>query len=319
MKFPFSFMHAGFLLLSVGMTEQSYAGYIRPPGSTQIIDAETGKVVHERWSSPLKGQMQVPGWKPLPLGDISEGLYYDDERGNVMSGDRIVAHVFLSGYVRLASDSSTIGLINQDQFDAANSNLAGQIDVDDEGATALYLVTLCSMDPRCGWRQDFFPINPEELKHRKIYPLRPLDPPTNSDSSSSSSHDSSDSNNKPATVSNTNPNAITHNGSEVATVDSQGRVYSNTGGTLGTVDTQNGRILDSYGHQAGTIDSQGIRDNNGKVVASFDGSDRVLDSNGHQIGEVGSDGSVSSGSQNLGKVPAGDKALGALMILHDHH
>ncbi|MDF7673951.1 hypothetical protein PT277_07995 [Acetobacteraceae bacterium ESL0709] len=112
---------------------------------------------------------------------------------------------------------------------------------------------------------------------------------------------------------------IIANGRQVGRIDQNGEVYNESGDSVGLVDPKDGTIIYN-GRRAGHVDANGdIHGEHGDIVASSGSNGNVI-LNGRQAGRVDSQGSVYDSSGNsIGQVPAGNNAVGALMILQNQN
>ncbi|MDF7674960.1 hypothetical protein PT277_06440 [Acetobacteraceae bacterium ESL0709] len=109
------------------------------------------------------------------------------------------------------------------------------------------------------------------------------------------------------------------NGRQVGRIDQHGEVYNESGDSVGLIDPKDGTIIYN-GRRAGHVDANGdIHGEHGDIVASS-GSNGNIIINGRQAGRVDSQGSVyDSSGNNIGQVPAGSNAVGALMLLQNQN
>ncbi|MDF7673943.1 hypothetical protein PT277_08035 [Acetobacteraceae bacterium ESL0709] len=112
---------------------------------------------------------------------------------------------------------------------------------------------------------------------------------------------------------------IIANGRQVGRIDQNGEVYNESGDSVGLIDPKDGTIIYN-GRRSGYVDGNGdIHGEHGDIVASSGSSGNVI-INGRQAGRVDSQGSVYDNSgNNIGQVPAGNNAVGALMILQNQN
>ncbi|MDF7673941.1 hypothetical protein PT277_08045 [Acetobacteraceae bacterium ESL0709] len=108
-------------------------------------------------------------------------------------------------------------------------------------------------------------------------------------------------------------------GDPVGRIDEHGEVFDNRGRSVGVVDPDGGTVL-YHGDPVGHVDSGGdIRDNRGRIVASG-GSDGNVLIHGDPAGRVDHNGEVyDNAGRDIGKVPAGSNAVGALMLLQNQN
>ncbi|MDF7673942.1 hypothetical protein PT277_08040 [Acetobacteraceae bacterium ESL0709] len=108
-------------------------------------------------------------------------------------------------------------------------------------------------------------------------------------------------------------------GRQAGRIDQNGEIYDDRGRSVGLVDPKDGTIIYN-GRQAGYVDGNGdIHDDRGRVVASSGSSGNVI-LNGRQAGRVDSQGSVyDDRGRAIGQVPAGNNAVGALMLLQNQN
>ncbi|MDF7674217.1 hypothetical protein PT277_02295 [Acetobacteraceae bacterium ESL0709] len=109
------------------------------------------------------------------------------------------------------------------------------------------------------------------------------------------------------------------NGRQVGRIDQHGEVYNESGDSVGLIDPKDGTIIYN-GRRAGHVDANGdIHGEHGDIVASSGSNGNVI-INGRQAGRVDSQGSVyDSSGNNIGQVPAGSNAVGALMLLQNQN